>query len=420
MINHHIRGSLTAALILSISGWTSVSQAEQIQSKPAKFPLSESQVSRSQASPSQASSTSSPGTPWPEPSLHSPSPSTGVPLENGVETAAATSDPTQAEATRKVGDYSSSDSKRSRELAKVAAHTLNNKPAVTLYVRNIPVLTFVGESIGTSSSIKTDSSTSIPSVNPSLSNPSPELPSPEFPRSSPQSPGPVRVSEGVKVSSSSMVGVASQPSPVFNTQDDPLVRASALASRLNELARTEVDASQLEVRWDAKRSLFVIHLQQDPLAYVDGKTAFLPDTTRNGTQDALQVTNRLRRLLGAAPPLKAVADLPKTSPAEAIAASVAYRASGWASWYGPGFHGALSASGEVFNQYAMTAAHRSLPFGTRVRVTNVNTGASVVVRINDRGPFTGGRVIDLSAAAASSIGMMSSGVAPVSLEILGR
>jgi rare lipoprotein A len=76
-----------------------------------------------------------------------------------------------------------------------------------------------------------------------------------------------------------------------------------------------------------------------------------------------------------------------------------------ASWYGPGFHGRKTASGERFNTGALTAAHKTLPFGTRVRVVNVHTGRSVVVRINDRGPFIRGRVIDLSKAAARAIGM---------------
>jgi rare lipoprotein A len=79
--------------------------------------------------------------------------------------------------------------------------------------------------------------------------------------------------------------------------------------------------------------------------------------------------------------------------------------SGMASWYGAG-------SG-------YTAAHRSLPFGTRVRVTNLNNNRSVVVQINDRGPFIGGRVIDVSGAAASALGIRSSGVAPVSIQVLG-
>ncbi|MEO1006698.1 MAG: septal ring lytic transglycosylase RlpA family protein, partial [Cyanobacteria bacterium J06638_38] len=93
---------------------------------------------------------------------------------------------------------------------------------------------------------------------------------------------------------------------------------------------------------------------------------------------------------------------------------------GKASWYGPGFHGRLTANGERYNQNAMTAAHRSLKFGTRVKVTNLNNGRSVVVRINDRGPFIKGRVIDLSAAAARSLNMIHSGVAPVQVTILGQ
>jgi rare lipoprotein A len=91
---------------------------------------------------------------------------------------------------------------------------------------------------------------------------------------------------------------------------------------------------------------------------------------------------------------------------------------GQASWYGPGFHGRTTASGEVYDQNAMTAAHPYLGFGTKVEVTNLNNGRSVVVIINDRGPYAEGRIIDLSAAAASSLDMVSSGVAPVSVTVL--
>jgi len=89
-----------------------------------------------------------------------------------------------------------------------------------------------------------------------------------------------------------------------------------------------------------------------------------------------------------------------------------------ASWYGPGFAGNLTANGERFNPSAMTAAHPYLPFGTRLRVTNRNNGRSVIVRVNDRGPFVGGRAIDLSKGAAGRIGMISTGVAPVKIEVL--
>lgn len=91
---------------------------------------------------------------------------------------------------------------------------------------------------------------------------------------------------------------------------------------------------------------------------------------------------------------------------------------GVASWYGPGFHGRRTASGERFESYAMTAAHRTLPFGTRLRVVNENNGRSVVVRVNDRGPFTRGRVIDLAKGPAQELGLTSTGTAYVSLHKL--
>jgi rare lipoprotein A len=87
--------------------------------------------------------------------------------------------------------------------------------------------------------------------------------------------------------------------------------------------------------------------------------------------------------------------------------------SGHASWYGPGFHGRKTASGETFNTNDLTAAHRTLPFGTKVKVVNKKTGKSVVVRINDRGPYAHGRVIDLSKASAQALGI--SGVGSVTL-----
>jgi rare lipoprotein A len=91
---------------------------------------------------------------------------------------------------------------------------------------------------------------------------------------------------------------------------------------------------------------------------------------------------------------------------------------GQASWYGPGFHGRRTANGESFNSGAMTAAHRSLPFGARVRVVNESNGSSVVVRINDRGPFARGRVIDLARSPAQTLGLTSTGTAFVSLHRL--
>lgn len=91
------------------------------------------------------------------------------------------------------------------------------------------------------------------------------------------------------------------------------------------------------------------------------------------------------------------------------------RSDGMASFYR---HGSRTASGEKFNPNELTAAHPSLPFGTKVRVTNVTTGKSVTVRVNDRGPFVGGRVIDVSHAAAESLGMTGRGVAKVKLDVV--
>jgi rare lipoprotein A len=94
------------------------------------------------------------------------------------------------------------------------------------------------------------------------------------------------------------------------------------------------------------------------------------------------------------------------------------RQAGLASWYGPGLHGRRTASGTVHTGAALTAAHRSLPFGTRVRVTNLENGRAVVVVVDDRGPFVRGRVIDLSLAAARRLGMVRDGVVPVRLEVV--
>ena len=91
---------------------------------------------------------------------------------------------------------------------------------------------------------------------------------------------------------------------------------------------------------------------------------------------------------------------------------------GKASWYGDKEHGNASASGEKFSRYSYTAAHKALPFGTVVRVTNLDNGRKVVVRINDRGPYVKGRVIDLSYAAAKAVGLIGSGVAKVKIEVL--
>ncbi len=99
--------------------------------------------------------------------------------------------------------------------------------------------------------------------------------------------------------------------------------------------------------------------------------------------------------------------------------SVGDRFKGNASWYGPDFHGKLTSNGETYSMWAMTAAHKTLPMNTIVKVTNKRNGLSTVVRINDRGPFIATRIIDLSKKAANKINMVGHGTAPVSIEILG-
>ena len=111
-----------------------------------------------------------------------------------------------------------------------------------------------------------------------------------------------------------------------------------------------------------------------------------------------------------APPT-APAPRPKVAPRQA-------ETTGTASWYGKAHHGQPTASGESYDMHAFTAAHRSLPLGTRVLVTNVKNGRSVEVRINDRGPFVQGRILDLSYAAAQELGSLSDGAFRVKLRIL--
>jgi len=93
---------------------------------------------------------------------------------------------------------------------------------------------------------------------------------------------------------------------------------------------------------------------------------------------------------------------------------------GEASWYGSRFHGKLTSDGTVYNQHGFTAAHPTLPEGSRVRVTNLDNGKSVTVRVNDRGPFVDGRIIDVSRKAAKTLGMIKDGTAKVQVKVLSR
>lgn len=131
---------------------------------------------------------------------------------------------------------------------------------------------------------------------------------------------------------------------------------------------------------------------------------------------SLKVVNTLRVALGASPLPN---NLPDLSDRHALAAA-GHAFSGQASWYGPHFHGHKTSDGSRYDMEGMTAAHRNLPFGTKLLVMNRKTGASCVVHVNDRGPFIGGRVIDLSKGAARKLNMLGSGVAMVDCLIIGQ
>ncbi|NDJ17312.1 septal ring lytic transglycosylase RlpA family protein [Myxacorys almedinensis] len=299
----------------------------------------------------------------------------------------------------KVGEQQTPASQAEDSIAKIQSHDLTGRKAATVYVKNIPVLTFVGPQRSTSSDIKMG-----------------EVQTDDI--------QPAKLKSG---SVTNPVGTPSEQRQDFENSGDPIARATAIAAKLNQLHRQGVKADSITVSWkpnqvkprDAREpGQYVIEADKITIIAVDSAT-ILPDTTKNPEQDALQVTNRLRRLMGDAAPLPKVIGKPAPRNAQQVSfGPIRLTINGMASWYGPGFDGNRSASGEVFNQNAMTAAHKSLPFGTKVQVTNLDNGKSVVVRINDRGPFSGGRVIDLSAGAARILGLIQSGVAPVKLEVL--
>lgn len=277
-------------------------------------------------------------------------------------------------------------------VARIQPHQLSGRRAATIYVRDIPVLTFL----------------SLNSV--------------------PKSSNVAQIKQPTVEDSANLSKQANVQDEDSQATNAPIWRATAVAAKLNQLSLTDLDASKIKVNWKAGNDAnpqklserYVIKVNDEELVEINSETR-LPDMTDNLAEEALQATNRLRRLLGNAPPLREIVGKPLVRPKlpqQISLGVVRIRFNGLASWYGPGFHGNRSASGEIYNQHALTAAHRSLPFGTKVKVTNTRTGRSLIVRINDRGPYTRSRIIDLSAAAARILGVMQSGVAPVRLEVL--
>ena len=208
--------------------------------------------------------------------------------------------------------------------------------------------------------------------------------------------------------------------------ESPLLRASSLVARLNQMAQGSLNNTTITLAWAEPQSgdpLYAVQVNGEELLRID-EGVLLIDNQRP-VDMAVLAANRLRRLLLNAPPISAPAPpQPAALAARATAAgsksetaaqqpasvrTVGSVQEGIASWYD--LHP---------TRHEMTAAHPTLPFGTEVRVTNLNNGRQAVVRINDRGPFIPGRIIDLSLRAAEALGMVRSGLAPVRVEVLQR
>ncbi|WP_138498308.1 septal ring lytic transglycosylase RlpA family protein [Nostoc sp. PA-18-2419] len=325
----------------------------------------------------------------------------------------------------KVGEYKSGAGEQTSDavITQIHPYNIGGRKAATLYIKSIPVLTFL--------SSVSDTSVETKKV------------------------GAINETEGVQsyalissnsLSSASIGNVAGANNQISSVDNDPVEMASVIAAKINQLNRENVDASQITVSWKAGGESKVANVAQNKSSPVEGGSGDrytikvngeelveinqgtrLADTTSNLAQDALQATNRLRRLLGNASPLSEIANMPVRQPVsipklprDIAVGGVRISFGGMASFYGYDGSGNRTASGQRFNPEGMTAAHRTLPFGTQVRVTNTRNGRSVVVRINDRGPYIRGRIIDLSAGAARILGMMGSGVAPVHIEVLEK
>lgn len=323
----------------------------------------------------------------------------------------------------KVGEYQSTAGKQTLDvvITEIHPHNIRGRKAATLFIKNIPVLTFLSSVSNTN--LETKKVGAIGNT------------------------GGVQGYALIASNSSNALNtgnITDASNQISSADNDPVQIAGVIAAKINQLNRENVDGSKITVSWKAgekstanqaqNKSVpvqengdrYVIKINGEELVEISEGTR-LAGSTNDLAQDALQATNRLRRLLGNASPLKEIANLPVRQqisipklPQQIAVGVVRATLRGMASYYGYDGSGNRTASGQRFNPEAMTAAHRSLPFGTQVRVTNTRNGRSVVLRINDRGPFIRGRVIDVSAGAARILGMMGSGVAPVHIEVLGK
>ncbi|MDA0673871.1 MAG: septal ring lytic transglycosylase RlpA family protein [Cyanobacteria bacterium] len=192
------------------------------------------------------------------------------------------------------------------------------------------------------------------------------------------------------------------------------VNGQVSAQRVVEKLRSRLQGEPVnpsDIRPLFGRDFAAVSINSDILFVVDETMQTHPELPAAAV--AVQWVNNLRLALNAAP-----LDLAQVQMAMQGLQATGEQLSGTASWYGPGFHGRKTANGERFNQYDLTAAHKTLPFGTRLKVRNRLNGKTVVVRINDRGPYVGQRVLDLSKAAAQCLGAENLGVIPFEAEIL--
>jgi len=345
----------------------------------------------------------------------------GIPSVGRTQTTkkvASSSSPSTSPEAVKVGEYQSTAGGLAPDtaIAKIQSHTIAGRQAATLYIRDIPVFTFLGGKEVAASDTKVGVISDAKGGD---------------------------ANSGVKVASVGDLSSIAHPTTAASEdnlqQSDPVWRAVAVADKINQLNRQKVDASKITVSWKLasaatgtttqnKSSYYAIEVGGEKLIDLNSDTK-LAGTTNDPAKDALQAANRLRRLIGNASPLTTIANLPAPTirlpnlpklPKEITIGAVRISFNGWASFYGNAENGSATASGDTYNQNALTAAHKTLPFGTKVRVTNTRNGQSVVVRINDRGPYVRGRMIDLSYAAARMLGMMDSGTAPVRLDVLNN
>lgn len=265
----------------------------------------------------------------------------------------------------KVGERQATAPTTTRAIATLHRHEKQGREAITVYLRGLPIVTFMGTHANPSAGVKV-----------------------------------AAVGGGVPLEQTTLSEAAQQ--------------ATILTARLNQLHEQGFDANLVRVRWDNQQQRYRIYADKEHLLTLSSQI-LVSENQQRSDENALRIANLIRRQLGNAPALTKVEGVKSTVVA---LGPIRLQFTGIASWYGPGFHGARTASGERFNQDAMTAAHKTLPFGTRVRVTNLHNGRSVIVRINDRGPFTPGREIDLSRGAAAAIGLIGAGVGPVRIDVL--